>query len=550
MKKLIALALIITSALLGSLIFAQEANAASIWDDSVIQTNKIEFHDYPATGGNPAFSYYDATTDYNKALPPSFSGCVTGDIPDSRFWIDDCSGSGDFYNMILSGATSGIIQSQIAGSTGSGFYNRIATYYSDASFSAVATSTDYLSLVTTVNGQEVCGMIMLPEPVSHAWPDDKVLVAYACSTFPTAGTDFGSALFGLVRITPYSCPTSSEQYCSTNYYMYGVSFTGISGYEGPTTIEPETPIEADTYGIIYPNFDYTFNSTDLWVNISSATTTPLLSQILANVGLIGSPIQPFAQFIATGSGCTSIDEIQIATQFGQVLHFDYTYDGDCDYQINTGFAYVDDNTKATGTAIVFTNTQGYIVQYTFLEAELGLDMTGTGYGNTLFSTQDGGVSCDIPFSPYDPTSLTIFTYACGYAPLSPTELCKYTDQLAISQLACIFEASARQFSNYVIGNQFGLTAVITAPISFLSTLAAGDYECTPLNIPFPYIADVQNITITCFTETVYEVYMPELLVVWQFIVTTIVLYYLSVKTLQIVKRSHDPDDDKIEVMKL
>jgi hypothetical protein len=95
--------------------------------------------------------------------------------------------------------------------------------------------------------------------------------------------------------------------------------------------------------------------------------------------------------------------------------------------------------------------------------------------------------------------------------------------------------------------EYGLTSVITAPIVMLTNLSNSSYTCSPIILPLPFID--ANLPLPCLSDF-YEEKMGALYDIYQTIVSGIVAYYVLVGMFAMVKGFKDPQNDKIEVLKL
>lgn len=95
-------------------------------------------------------------------------------------------------------------------------------------------------------------------------------------------------------------------------------------------------------------------------------------------------------------------------------------------------------------------------------------------------------------------------------------------------------------------NMHGLSSIITIPLTSIQSLT--NSTCTPLHFPIPF-TDNKYLDVPCMT-TIYEQYVPTLLILIQTCWYGILAYKVLVNIFGIVKGFKDPDSDKIEVMDL
>lgn len=100
------------------------------------------------------------------------------------------------------------------------------------------------------------------------------------------------------------------------------------------------------------------------------------------------------------------------------------------------------------------------------------------------------------------------------------------------------------FSNFTT-ETYGLTSVITAPLTFIQGLTS--QTCSALTLPLPYVN--QNLQLPCMT-TIYQEHFGSFLSLYQTITFGIVSYWVIVRIFNLVKDFKNPDHDEIEVMDL
>ena len=91
----------------------------------------------------------------------------------------------------------------------------------------------------------------------------------------------------------------------------------------------------------------------------------------------------------------------------------------------------------------------------------------------------------------------------------------------------------------------GLTAVVTAPLSLISSITSS--SCSPLVIPLPYVD--KDLTLPCM-GAIYSNYFGSFLSIYQIITFGIVAYWVLVRIFNLVKDFKNPDHDQIEVLDL
>lgn len=101
------------------------------------------------------------------------------------------------------------------------------------------------------------------------------------------------------------------------------------------------------------------------------------------------------------------------------------------------------------------------------------------------------------------------------------------------------------FFNDFTTDTHGLTAIITAPLSLISSITSK--SCSPLVIPLPYVD--KDLTLPCMGE-IYSNYFGSFLSIYQLITFGIVAYWVCVRIFNLVKDFKNPDHDEIEVLDL
>lgn len=107
------------------------------------------------------------------------------------------------------------------------------------------------------------------------------------------------------------------------------------------------------------------------------------------------------------------------------------------------------------------------------------------------------------------------------------------------------EDKASSFFEDFDSNDYGLSDIITIPLSKIQGLAGG--SCSSISVPFPFVN--KNVTLPCM-NTIYSNYFGGLFSLYQTITTGIIAYYVCVNIYALVKGFKDPQEDKIEVMEL
>ncbi len=101
------------------------------------------------------------------------------------------------------------------------------------------------------------------------------------------------------------------------------------------------------------------------------------------------------------------------------------------------------------------------------------------------------------------------------------------------------------FFNDFQTDDFGLSGIITAPLSTIKSITS--VTCSPLVLPLPFVNE--NLTLPCI-RSIFEKHFSSLLLIYQTITTGILSYYIIVRLFNLVKDFKNPEHDEIEVMDL
>jgi len=96
-------------------------------------------------------------------------------------------------------------------------------------------------------------------------------------------------------------------------------------------------------------------------------------------------------------------------------------------------------------------------------------------------------------------------------------------------------------------DEFGLGAAVTAPLTFIASLPSKASNCTPISLTLPYVN--RQIILPCMTS-IYQTHFGLIFSLFQTIMLGLFGYYAAVKVYGNIKQMKDPEDDRIEVVKL
>lgn len=95
-------------------------------------------------------------------------------------------------------------------------------------------------------------------------------------------------------------------------------------------------------------------------------------------------------------------------------------------------------------------------------------------------------------------------------------------------------------------NDFGLSSIVTLPITTIQLLTS--QSCVALEIPVPFTNN-GRIILPCMSE-VYQSKVPQLYTLWQVVCYGLIGYWIGTDIFRLVKGFKNPDEDKVEVMDL
>lgn len=107
--------------------------------------------------------------------------------------------------------------------------------------------------------------------------------------------------------------------------------------------------------------------------------------------------------------------------------------------------------------------------------------------------------------------------------------------------------SASDFFNGFTTDTFGLTSIITSPLTLIGSITSS--TCSPLSLEFPFLTKNNKLNLPCMSS-IYEENFGSFLTIYQTITFGIVAYWVCVKIFALVKEFKNPDSDKVEVLDL
>lgn len=106
-------------------------------------------------------------------------------------------------------------------------------------------------------------------------------------------------------------------------------------------------------------------------------------------------------------------------------------------------------------------------------------------------------------------------------------------------------SEAQEFFEGFTTDTYGLTSVITAPLTLIGNLATT--SCSPVPLSVPYVGG--TLSLPCMTP-IYERHFKGFFDIYQSITFGIIAYWVCVRVFALVKDFKNPDNDEIEVMDL
>lgn len=106
---------------------------------------------------------------------------------------------------------------------------------------------------------------------------------------------------------------------------------------------------------------------------------------------------------------------------------------------------------------------------------------------------------------------------------------------------------ANEFFSGFTTDTFGLTSIITAPLSLIGSITSS--TCSPLSLDIPFLSKNNKLNLPCM-NSIYRENFGSFLDIYQTITFGIVAYWVCVKIFALVKEFKNPDEDKVEVLDL
>ncbi len=118
------------------------------------------------------------------------------------------------------------------------------------------------------------------------------------------------------------------------------------------------------------------------------------------------------------------------------------------------------------------------------------------------------------------------------------------DNITSSDTSSAENKGSSFFENFE-DKDYGLSDVITMPLSFIQKISSG--TCTPLTMPIPFVK--YDLTLPCMSE-IYSSYFGDILKIYQTITFGIIAYGICINIFATVRGFKNPDEDRVEVLDL
>lgn len=105
--------------------------------------------------------------------------------------------------------------------------------------------------------------------------------------------------------------------------------------------------------------------------------------------------------------------------------------------------------------------------------------------------------------------------------------------------------SANSFFDNFDDKDYGLSDIITMPLTFINKITSA--TCSPLKLPLPFVDT--NAELPC-VRSLFKQHYPQILTIYQTITFGIIAYWVCINIFRMVKNFKDPDNDEIEVLDL
>lgn len=234
-----------------------------------------------------------------------------------------------------------------------------------------------------------------------------------------------------------------------------------------------------------------------------------------------------------------IKEINFNLSQGKYFNKDGSLSDSSDYYYTLNYIEIKFNTIKISNAVTTTNSR--LLVY---DDNKNLIDWYTFYGRTITLNSNAKY---IRFSTTSSEPKLEYTEQICSNRLDETnnQLGNLNDSLNNSNSTGATDDASNFFSNFTT-DTFGLTSIITAPLSLINSITSS--SCSSLKLPLPYL-DNKYLELPCM-EFIYTKYFGEFFTIYQTITFGIVAYWIIVRIFNQVKDFKNPDHDEIEVLDL
>lgn len=352
------------------------------------------------------------------------------------------------------------------------------------------------------------------------------------------------------RVSSWSSTAQDDTYCYNNYNM---SYKKLNGSSDVLQISLSFSPKVDFYGtsiyFYHDNNPYSYYYSNGWeiYDISYSDTTDSSQAIINNQNqntqniinnqntntqtIINNQNQNTQAIIDSNQSCDLIDKNQIVTT-GKALNSSGIETASSVAGI-TGYISISSSARLKKVALLSDASKNYCF-YNVNKTLISCDSATTGL-NEYITIPDNASFVRFTIR----TDLNIPTY----------QLCKNGSQAVTDTITDDnVDGANSEASNFFSGfttNTYGLTSIITAPLTLIQSLTST--TCSDLVLPLPFVN--QNLTLPCM-YTIYSQNFGSFLTLYQTITYGIVAYWVIVRIFNLVKDFKNPDHDEIEVMEL
>lgn len=351
------------------------------------------------------------------------------------------------------------------------------------------------------------------------------------------GNSHSSAIYNYTHNTYYASTTMSRQ-VDNKVLQFVFRATG----NGSHILIPWTTNQSVTQNYIMNSIiiDDLGNEgvTQQQINTSLANQTTIINNSISSStqSIINADASNTQAIINSNRVCTVYSKINIKID-NKYLNYQGIESNNTDFGITD---YIKVDTSTTAKVILKTTRNGYLCYYTNDKNIISCH------------NENNMVNLTIPTNAY------YLRYSIEKSSDTPQlEVCKNGNQAtsdAINDLDNTIKdddigGSAQDGADFILDfntNTFGLTSIVTAPLSLIQSLTSS--TCNDLELPLPYLNN-KKLTLPCM-NTIYNQYFGTFFTMYQTITYGIIAYWVIVRIFNQVKDFKNPEHDEIEVLDL